>query len=333
MSDGGPGFAEIVSRVAGARVISREVTGPLRSPVVANIVHIGETAYIESAECCGQHLVPSAERDPRRTTTAGVGDAVARAVGDGAKTIVVGLGGTSTTDAGAGALGSLGAVALDRDGRPVDLDSGGGALCEIVDLDLSRARQLLRGVRLIVASDVAAELHGEHGAARGYAPQKGASPTVVVELEAALQHFASLPSLREDMDDVAQRAGAGAAGGLGWALLTLGAEVKSGFDIVSELAGLQDRVRQADLVITGEGRLDWQSLTGKVVAGIASLASRTGVPVAVVAGQVDMAAREWSDLGIQAVVAASVEPDAESVAPAEALARATARLAAEWSRE
>ncbi|MFD6951254.1 hypothetical protein A6A08_23635 [Nocardiopsis sp. TSRI0078] len=327
LSDGGPGFVEVLHTALGGEVRRAEVTGPLGTPVTAEYLLDGDTAYVESAQACGLHLVPADDRDPGRTTTRGVGELVAHAVRAGARTVVVGLGGSSTNDAGAGFLAALGATPADH------LGHGGGTLAEHVDaVDLDAARRTLEGVRLVAATDVDNPLLGIHGASAVFGPQKGADPDQVQRLDAALSAFAD----RVDPDKgTRDTPGAGAAGGLGFALLLLGGTVESGISRVLGSVRLAERLDGADLVITGEGSFDSQSLRGKLPHGVAQAASRHGVPCIVTAGAVKVGRAEAADAGITetySLVESAGSVEAAMSRSAEELRALAADIARRWSR-
>lgn len=347
LSDGGPGFVDVLHAALGGRLVAATVTGPLGAPVEARFLlhsdeppatgrHVGPTAYVESAQACGLHLVPADRRDPTVTTTAGVGELVAAAVAAGARRVVVGLGGSGTTDGGAGLLAALGARARARDGADVTvaLGRGGGALGVVDEVDLAPALAALRGVDLVLASDVDSPLLGPRGAARGFGPQKGADADQVEFLEQRLHSFAGAVGRRADGKDPAVALGAGAAGGLGFALLALGGGRVPGIATVLDTVRLANRVAGADLVLTGEGSFDWQSLRGKVVAGVAEAALASARPVLVLAGRVQVGRREWVALGVAGAYAVTDEVGSEAALadPAEGLARLATRVAQTWSR-
>jgi glycerate kinase len=326
LSDGGPGFLDAVGAGRGGVRHPIWVTGPLGSPVEADFLMTDDgTAWIESASAAGLHLVPADRRDPTRTTSRGVGELMAAALAGGARRIVVGVGGTGTCDGGAGLLEALGAVAQPSGG----LSHGGGPLAELAALDLTPALAALDGITLEVATDVDVPLLGARGAARGFAAQKGATQAQVEQLEAAMARWAGLLGRTADGRSPAVALGAGAGGGLGAALVRLGARRVPGIGTVLEAAGLADLIASADLVITGEGSFDWQSLRGKVVAGVAAAALERAVPVVVLAGRVEVSRREWISAGIAAAFPAAAEP---GETPAEGVARAAARVARTWSR-
>ena len=286
LSDGGPGFLDALP---GTR-ITVPVEDPLARPTLATFALDGTTAYVESAQAAGLHLLDPADRDPGVTTTYGVGQLVRAAVDAGARRVVLGVGGTATNDGGAGLLAALGVGREDEAGQR--LEPGG--------LALARAARLVGRpleVELVAATDVDNPLLGDRGASRVFGPQKGATPEQVEALDRALAHWADL--VEQHLGTVARDLpGAGAAGGLGFALLALGARRVSGFDVVDEAVGLSAQVAAADLVVTGEGRLDGSSTRGKVVSGVATLALEHGVPCVAVAGEVLLGRREAAAVGL-----------------------------------
>ena len=327
LSDGGPGFVRAIAAATDAEMVPVGVRGPMGETAIGVIAIVERTAYVESAHGCGLALVDPQRRDAGAATSYGVGQLIAAAIDSGARTIVVGLGGTASTDGGAGMLAALGASATDADGSPVALDAGGGALADVVAVDLGPALERVADVEFIAATDVDAPLLGPHGAAHGFAPQKGADPETVAHLEESLTTFgrACAPG-----DSAASGLpGAGAAGGLGFALMLLGAHRVAGFDIVREAVGLDDALAGSDLVVTGEGSFDWQSLRGKAVTGLAAAALDRGCPVVVIAGRVEVGRREYAAVGITEAYAIGEEPGPN---PAAVLARAAARVADQWSR-
>ncbi|TDC31295.1 glycerate kinase, partial [Micromonospora sp. KC213] len=284
LADGGPGFVAVLADALGGRRIPVPTLDPLGRPVEGEILLTDDgTAYLESAQACGLHLLSAAERDPKTTTSYGLGTLVAAAVEHGARTVVVGLGGSGTNDGGAGLLTALGATGLDDTGRA--LPYGGAALAGVAALD---GAPRLRGATLVAATDVDNPLLGLHGASNVYGPQKGATRADVLLLDAALERWAAV--LEKDLPGcppgLGTLPGGGAAGGLGAAILALGGRCESGIDLVTRAIGLDAALDAADLVITGEGSFDHQSLRGKVVAGVAGAARDRGVPCVVVAGRV-----------------------------------------------
>jgi glycerate kinase len=334
LSDGGPGFVDVVHAAVGGDLLAVTVTGPLGDAVPATVLLAGPVAYLEAAQACGLHLVPADRRDPRVSTTYGVGELIAEALDAGAREVVLGLGGSATNDAGAGALAALGA-------RPAALLRGGGlglAGLESADLDLGPARDRLAGARLRIATDVDSPLLGLRGASAVFGPQKGADPDAVQRLDAALEHFARLarPDVGVNMNgSPAIAAGAGAAGGLGYGLLLLGAERVAGIATVIALTGLVAAAGSVDVVVTGEGCFDWQSLQGKVVAGVAAAATSVARPCVVLAGRVEVGRREMATLGVESAYSVAEQagsPAAAMERPARHLQALAARVARTWSR-
>lgn len=326
LSDGGPGFVEVIAGATDAESVPVGVRGPMGETAIGVVALLGRTAYVESAHGCGLALVHPDRRDAMAATSYGVGQLIAAAIDSGARRVVVGLGGTASTDAGAGMFAALGVTATDASGTPVALDAGGGCLADVAGVDLTPALRRLDGVELIAATDVDAPLWGPQGAAHGFAPQKGATADDVEVLESALVAFSRACESGGGMADLP---GAGAAGGLGFALMLLGARRVAGIDVVREAVGLDEAIAGHDLVVTGEGSFDWQSLRGKAVTGLASAALSQGRPVIVIAGRVEVGRREYAALGIAEAHATGVEPGTN---PAGALARAAARVADQWSR-
>ena len=326
LSDGGPGFLDAIGAGRAGVRHPIQVTGPLGSPVMAQYLRTDRaTAWIESAGAAGLHLVPADRRDPTVTTSRGVGELVAAALAGGAERIVVGVGGTGTCDGGAGLLDALGATSDPHGG----LTHGGAPLAALADVDLTPALGAVRGCTLEVATDVDVPLLGPRGAARGFGPQKGATPDQVEQLEAAMTHWASILGRSSDGRSAAVALGAGAGGGLGAALIRLGARRVPGIGTVLEAAGLADLVQGVDLVVTGEGAFDWQSLRGKVVAGVAAAALERAVPVLVLAGRVEVSRREWISAGVAAAFPAAADPGRTH---RDGVVQAAARAARTWSR-
>lgn len=331
MSDGGPGFVDVLASVLAGRLQPVTVTDPLGRPVPARLLRVDDTAYLESAQATGLHLLAPGERDPLAATSYGVGVLITAAVETGARRVVVGLGGSATNDAGAGMLAALGVAALDSAGAA--LPYGGSAL---LALDRMDGVPRLRGVDLVLASDVDNPLTGPTGASAVFGPQKGATARDVALLDAALTRWAQVAErdLPGAPAGLAELPGGGAAGGLGAALLALGGRRQPGIGLVRRAVGLDAALEAADLVITGEGSFDAQSLRGKVAVGVADAAAERDRPCLVVAGQVSVAAPDLAAIGVRA--AYSVAEHAGSVAaamadPAARLADLTARVAADWA--
>ena len=299
LADGGDGTLAALGAAGYARrpVITR---GPLGVPAVSAVARRGGTRVVELAASCGIALLPPGTRAPMTSTTHGLGDAIAAALDDDGDELVVCLGGSASTDGGTGLLVALGARLLDSAGAPVP--AGGAGLGRIARVDLSGLDPRLARCRVVVATDVRSPLLGPDGAAAAFGPQKGASPAQVGELERGLATWAS--ALAEATGtDAADRPGAGAAGGAGLAVIAaLHGEVVSGAGFVHGALGLAGRIADADLVVTGEGRLDRTSLLGKGVGEVARLASAGGVPVLAVCGQVALADRDARAAGVTTTV-------------------------------
>lgn len=325
VADGGEGTLDVLL-AAGGRRVDVEVSGPLTEPVSAHYVVLDGWAYVESARACGIEYVTPTPRTALLAHTVGVGELVRHAVEHGVRRVVLTVGGTASTDGGAGLLRALGAAVLDADGNPVAL--GGGALENVATVDLTAVRRRLAGVELRVATDVTNPLLGPEGAAAVFGPQKGATPDEIERLERGLRVWADA-LVRAGADEVVERPGAGAGGGVAGAVVALGATAESGFDLVATLTGLDDAVREADLVITGEGSLDAQSLAGKAPAGVADRARRAGVPVVMVAGRIALSPEQLTAAGVtawRALVDSAASPqDAMRRAP-ELVRAATAEL-------
>lgn len=321
MSDGGPGFVDVLHAALGGQLQMVVVRGPLGDPVPATILLVGETAYVESAQGCGLHLTGGERAE--EATSFGVGELLVHALDAGATTVVVGLGGSGTTDAGAGLLAALGA----RADRP--LDAGVAGLAGIGEVDLEAARSRIGEARLVAASDVDNPLTGLFGATKTYGPQKGIHEDRLPAVDGLLEAFAEVVDARTRLEP-----GAGAAGGLGYALLLLGATREPGIGLVADAVRLEARARQSDLVVTGEGAFDFSSRSGKVPYGVAAVAAETLRPCVAIAGQVLVGSREMRALGVESAYAL-VELVGEERAfgdPAGAVADVAARVARTWSR-
>ena len=284
MADGGEGTVDSMVAATGGEIVTVAVTGPLGQPVQAfyGLLGEGETAVIEMAAASGLHLAPKAQRDPRMTTSYGTGELILAALERGVKTIILGIGGSATNDGGAGMMQALGARLLD-DNRQA-LPPGGAALAQLSYIDLSGVDPRLQQVSITAACDVDNPLCGANGASAVFGPQKGATPEMVTQLDAALRHYGTLLEQATGRE-VINTPGAGAAGGMGAALLgMLNARLRPGIEIVIETLQLEEALRDADLVITGEGRLDSQSIHGKTPIGVARVAKRFGLPVIGIAG-------------------------------------------------
>jgi glycerate 2-kinase len=301
IADGGEGTVDALVVATGGRVEERTVRGPLGEPVRARwgILGAGDTAVIEMAAASGLPLVPKDRRDPRVTTTFGTGELVRAALDAGLRKLVVGVGGSATNDGGAGMARALGVRFLDAAGA--ELPEGGAALARLARIDLSGLDPRVALAELVVACDVDNPLTGPRGASAVYGPQKGATPELVKELDAALGRYAAVARDATGRD-VADRPGAGAAGGLGAGLLFFTpARLRPGVAIVLETTRFDELVRGADLVITGEGRTDFQTAMGKAPVGVAAAAKRHGVPVVCLAGGLGDGADDVLAHGIDAL--------------------------------
>lgn len=333
LSDGGPGFVDVLAAPVGGRRLPVRTVDPLGRPVDAEVLLAGDTGYVESAQACGLHLLAAAERDPKATTSYGLGALVGVAVEAGVRRVVIGLGGSATNDAGAGMLAALGAAPLDAAGYA--LPYGGAALLAAANLG---GTPRLRRVELTAATDVDSPLVGAHGASAVFGPQKGATGSDVLLLDAALERFAGVleRALPTCPPGLAGLAGAGAAGGLGAAILACGGRCVSGIDLVRRLSGLDEALDTADLVVTGEGSFDAQSLRGKVAAGVAAVARDRGLPCVVLAGRIGAGlGAAAADSGIAEVHSLVEHYGSEREAmirPAEGLRALAARLARRWDR-
>ena len=293
LADGGEGTVEALIRATGGQRRPAVVTGPLGERLEAAFGLLGpdsETAVVEMAVAAGLLLVPADRRDPRGTTTYGVGELLQAAVGTGVAQIIIGLGGSATNDGGAGAMQALGVRFLDEAGRSLPVPITGGDLARLARIDAAGLRW--PAVELVIASDVTNPLLGPSGASAVYGPQKGADTAIVAELEAALTNYAAV--IQRDLGkDVADLPGGGAAGGLGAGLMAfLDARMQSGIELILDAAGLDGKAAGADWLLTGEGRIDAQTLQGKTISGVLHRCRRLGLPVIAFGGSVDAAAGE-----------------------------------------
>jgi glycerate 2-kinase len=327
MADGGPGFLDVLHDALGGELLSLSVSDPFGTPTPAGVLVVNDTAYVESAQACGRHLAepyysshPPA--DPEHASTRGVGELVRAALETGARRLVVGLGGSGTNDAGAGLLHVLGAEA------DADLARGAAGLAGVTRVELARARERVGDTEIVVATDVDNPLLGLIGATSVYGPQKGVAEDRLQIVDSWLEAFSEATDRR-----IANQKGAGAAGGLGYGLLVLGARRVPGVRLVAESVVLAEHARWADLVVTGEGAFDLQSRSGKVAYGVAEIAQRAVRPCIALAGQVLVGSREMRAMGVESAYA-MVDVVGEEAAfgrPYESLARLAARVARTWS--
>ena len=308
VADGGEGTVQAMIDASGGRLVQLRVRGPLGEPVDAfyGIMGDGATAVIEMAAASGLELVPAARRDPLRTTSYGTGELIRDALDAGARRFVLGVGGSATNDGGAGMLQALGGRLLDAAG--VELAPGGAALGALHKIDLSGLDARINECVFDVACDVSNPLVGPQGASHIFGPQKGASAEMVETLDASLRHYAVVIA-RDLGRHVADVPGAGAGGGIGAAMLVfLGGRLRPGSEIVTAAVGLDAAVANADLVITGEGRIDSQTIHGKTPVGVARVAQRHGKPVIAIAGCLAPGADAVHGHGIAAVFGAVSRP-------------------------
>ena len=317
MSDGGPGFVDVLHAVLGGELLAVTARGAYGDPLPATVLRVGETAYVESAQVIGLDLTD--RREPMKATSVGVGELVRAAIGSGASTVVVGLGGSATNDGGAGLLAALGATA------DVPLDRGPAGLDGLGEIRLPDRPH----ARLVAATDVENALLGLVGATKTFGPQKGLTEEQLLVVDGRLQRFAELTDRK-----LAAEKGAGAAGGLGFALMLLGAERRPGVELVAEAVALADRCKGADVVVTGEGAFDFTSRGGKVPYGVAEVAVDALAACIVLAGRVQIGARETRAIGVESAYSL-VDLVGEERAlqhPREALAELAERVARTWSR-
>lgn len=322
LADGGEGTVEALVSSTGGRAIDTQVHGPLGEMVDAayGILGDGETAVIEMSAAAGLTLVPAHLRNPLITTTYGVGELIHAALSQGIRRMIIGVGGSATNDGGAGALSALGARFVDSQGK--ELEPGGAALARLETIDLAKFTFPTGDVEVIVACDVQNPLIGPNGASHVYGPQKGATPEMVEILDSALLNYAK--TIKRDYGrDIAKLPGAGAAGGLAGGLMAyLNAELKPGIEIVLDAIRFDEQARGADLIITGEGRLDVQTSYGKTISGVLKRGLAAGARVIAIAGSVGPGADRLHDLGLQAIFSIT----GESISQEDAMQNAATLL-------
>ena len=308
MADGGEGTVESLVNATNGEIITEEVLDPLGNQITAEFGILGDqsTAVIEMATASGLPLVPQDKRNPSKTTTYGTGQLIEAALDEGCRNLIIGIGGSATNDGGVGMAQALGAKFLDQHGEEVGF--GGGELEKIVRIDLSNLDPRLKDCEIEVACDVDNPLYGKNGAAYIYAPQKGADEEMVKQLDQGLRNLAAV--IKKDLHkEINPLPGAGAAGGLGAGLVAfLGAELKSGIEIVIEASKLEKQIKNADLVITGEGMIDQQTLFGKTPIGVAKIAKDYNVPVIAVGGSLGPEATKVYEGGIDALFSIIDQP-------------------------
>jgi len=332
VADGGEGTMEALVAAAGGRVVQAPARDPLGRPITAGFGQLPDgTAVVELAQASGYERLADAERDPEATSTLGTGDLIRAALDEGATRIVVGVGGSATTDGGMGIAIALGARMLDAHGTA--LAGTGADLARVASIDLSGLDARLAHVPVEVACDVASPLVGAEGAAHVFGPQKGASPEAVLRLDAGLVNLAAVLAA-QGLPGIAHMARAGAAGGAaGGMAAMLGADLIDGGALVIHAAGLAAALQRADLCITGEGRLDAQTRTGKAPAAVAAACASVGVPCVGLFGQVDVSPEVARDMGFVSSITIGRTARALSdalAATADDLTAASAVLVAEW---
>jgi glycerate kinase len=303
MADGGEGTVDAWAAATRASLVKAKVHDPLGRIITATYARDVKRhlAVMEMATASGLPLLALGERNPLVTSTGGTGDLIRHALDSGARQILIGIGGSATNDGGVGLATALGARFLDRHGQP--LPPGGGALRDLHHIDLAGLDPRLGKLRLDVACDVTNPLCGKQGAATVYGPQKGASPADVRQLDAGLARLAKVVAAQDpSLADLATRSGAGAAGGLGFGLMAFcGATLRRGVELVADAVKLERRLRNCSLVITGEGRMDAQTVQGKTPMGVAAVAQRLGIPVIAICGCLGKGYEAVHQVGIAAV--------------------------------
>ncbi len=301
VADGGEGTVEAMVAATGGRVVAATVTGPLGEPIDAFFGLSGDEsiAFIEMAAASGLESVPPSQRNPLKTTSYGTGELIKAALDHRVKHCIIGIGGSATNDGGAGMVQALGARLLTKQGE--EIGYGGGELVRLQKIDLSGLDKRIKDCRFEVACDVTNPLTGERGATAIFGPQKGATPEMITQLDGYLLHYAEV--IKRDLGvEINDIPGAGAAGGMGAALYGFcHAELRQGIDIVTEALGLEALVKDASLVITGEGRIDSQSINGKVPIGVARVAKRYNKPVIAIGGSLTQDVDVVFDHGLDAV--------------------------------
>ena len=308
IADGGEGTVVALVAATNGQLRQAEVTDPLGNKIIAHwgILGDGQTAVIEMAAASGLPLLPKEKRDPRVTTTFGTGELIKAALDEGLPKIIIGIGGSATNDGGTGMARALGARFLNAAGQEVA--AGGGSLAEICQIETAGLDPRLQTTEIVVACDVDNPLCGSRGASAVFGPQKGATPEMVQQLDAGLAKYASCAQQATGRD-VAEKAGAGAAGGLGAGLMFFTpAQLKPGVEIVLDAVGFADIVRDAEFVITGEGRTDFQTAFGKAPVGVAKVAKTYNVPVFCISGGLGDGADDVLAQGIDAVMSICDRP-------------------------
>ncbi len=310
MADGGEGTVESLINYSGGEIVHLNVSNPLGDKITAyyGLLGDGKTAIMEMARASGLPLIPEEKRNPLKTTTFGTGELIRDALDKGCKKIIIGIGGSATVDCGSGMAQALGVKFYDKNSREITEKMTGGLLTDVERIDLSDLDKRIADCEVIVACDVYNPLLGEQGAARVYAPQKGATPEQVVVLEKNLNKFSSL--IKKDVGkDIVNESGSGAAGGLGAGLMAfLNARLGSGIKLILDTVRFEDSAKDADLIITGEGRIDVQTAYGKVIAGIAKIAKKHSVPVVAICGTIEGNLDELYKIGVTSIFSITDKP-------------------------
>lgn len=323
LADGGEGTAETMVHASGGRLCSHRVSDPLGRLMSASygVLGDGRTAVIETAQASGLTLLKEEERAPMLASSKGTGELLVHALDAGYRRFIVGLGGSATNDGGAGLLSALGARFLDHRGE--ELGPGGAALKDLASIDMTRLDNRLLESEFIMASDVRNPLCGPNGASRIFGPQKGASSEQIRILDDALRHYGDVMTRTLGMD-VRTAEGSGAAGGIGFALLSvMGAKMRSGIEVIMEAIDFDKRIRGADLIVTGEGRLDRQTLSGKAIEGVCRKGRQHGIRVIALCGSTQLTEDEMDQLGLGA---------AFSIVPGPCSLEQAISNASEWVR-
>ena len=308
MADGGEGTVVTLVTATNGKIFHKKVHDPLMREITAHfgVLGDGETAVIEMASASGIELLKENERNPWKTTSYGTGELIKHALKKSCRKIIIGIGGSATNDAGTGMLQALGIQFLDA--NKCEIESGGGALKDLVSIKTDKLDQRLKESKIIIASDVLNPLLGKSGASVVYGPQKGADSNMVIQLDSNLQHFSDVVRQQQGVS-VENIPGSGAAGGLGAGILAfLPSEIKQGFDIVKEVVELEKHMQDADLVITAEGKIDSQTAYGKTPAGVAGIAGKYNIPVIAFAGIVDKGINELYKKGFSAIIPIANKP-------------------------
>jgi len=308
VADGGDGTLETLVEISGGSKKQCSVYDPLGKEINTEWGGMGDnkTAVIEMARMCGLALLELNQRDPLRATTFGLGQTITNALDQGFRKFIIGIGGSATNDGGAGMAQALGADILDKDGT--QLPWGGAALSKVASIDISKIDERVSESEFLVACDVTNPLTGPEGASAVYGPQKGANPEMIVELDAALNNLANV--IKKDLNkEVSQHAGSGAAGGLGAGIMAfLDGQLKAGVDIVLDTVNIIETLKGADLVITGEGAMDFQTVYNKAPIGVAKRASQLGIPTIGICGMLGKDYQVVHENGIDAAISITNGP-------------------------